>query len=116
MLGQALLLEAAELAARGWTQRAEAIDAAGNPVDPWDEAAVAWSLLGALVAAMERRTPPGGALVVAELAAACVALLPYVDDDDLKTWNDVPQRTQADIVSGLRAAADDAGDPGVSMN
>jgi hypothetical protein len=116
VLGRELLLEAAELVSRGWVQGVDAIDANGGAVEPWDESAAAWSLLGALVASLERRPAPGGLPAVGELAGACTALVPYVDHDVLSTWNDAPERTQGEVLAALRAAAADAADRAGSWN
>jgi hypothetical protein len=116
MLGCELLLGAADLVARGWVQGTDAVDANGTPVEPWSQSAVGWSLLGALVAALQRRTPAGGPPPVGELAAACVALVEYVDHDLLDVWNDDPHRTQADVLAALRAAIEEARNPGHAWN
>ncbi len=116
MLGQALLLGAAELVGHGWVQGTAAVDVDGTPVEPWDDTAVAWSLLGALVASLERRTRPGEALAVSELAAACVALVDHIDEDLLDAWNDAPGRVQADVLTVLRAAIGDVVADGCSWN
>lgn len=116
MLGQDLLLGATRLIALGWVQGVDAIDAAGSPVEPWDDTAVAWSLLGALVAALERRTPSGQPPPVSELAAACSALVDYVNHDILSTWNDARERTQGQVLAALHAAAENASDHRASWN
>jgi hypothetical protein len=116
VLGRELLLDAAELVSRGWVQGVDAIDANGAAVEPWDDAAAAWSLLGALVASLERRVSPGLPPAVDELAGACAALVPYVDHDVLSTWNDAPERTRGEVLAALYAAADDSSDQAGSWN
>src|SRR5581483_6252978 len=49
-----------ELVATGWTQAAGARAADGREVDPWTDDAVAWSLLGAIVAALEEQARQAG--------------------------------------------------------
>jgi hypothetical protein len=103
--GAAELLECArDRVARGWTQHAEARDDAGAPVDPWRPQAVAWSLLGTIVASYDelaRRRPEFG---LDQLAVALHWLAGHVDDDSLVAWNDAPGREQADVVAALQQA------------
>lgn len=54
--GLTLLLQARKLIGQGWTQHADARDCEEQAVEPWSPHAVAWSLLGALVAALEAET------------------------------------------------------------
>ena len=103
-----LLHRACALVRSGWTQHADARSAEGVAVQPWRETAVAWSLLGALVAALEERSDDGRELPLDDLAAALGELAKLVDDDSLANWNDAPARTQRDVVDTLQAAADAA--------
>jgi hypothetical protein len=103
-----LLRCASDLIRRGWTQHAESRDAAGAAVDPWQPSAICWSLLGALVAALEEQTDSGDDLPLQELADALDALALFVDSDSLADWNDDPARTQDDVLRVLNAAADAA--------
>jgi hypothetical protein len=103
-----LLRRASDLIRRGWTQHAESRDAAGGPVDPWLSSATSWSLLGALVAALEEETDVGDDLPLEQLADALDALALFVDSDSLADWNDDPRRTQDDVLGVLGAAADAA--------
>ena len=68
--GLLLLSEARELIAHGWTQGADARDASGAAVDAWAPSAGRWSLLGALVAVLERQAATTGEMRRDELAAA----------------------------------------------
>lgn len=102
-----LLRRASDLIRRGWTQHAESRDPAGAEVEPWQSTATCWSLLGALVAALEDVTD-GGDLPLAQLADALDALALFVDSDSLADWNDDPRRTQKDVIGVLGAAADAA--------
>jgi hypothetical protein len=54
-----LLHRACDLVRSGWSQHAEARSAEGVAVQPWQETAVAWSLLGALVGALEEQADHG---------------------------------------------------------
>jgi hypothetical protein len=103
-----LLRRARELIASGWTQGADARAADGTPVDPWLEDAAAWSLLGALVAALEESEDRNQGLPLTELAVALDALAEFVDDDSLSRWNDLPERTLDELESALAAAEAEA--------
>jgi hypothetical protein len=108
----ALLLRSRQLLADGWTQGADARATDGREVDPWADDAVAWSLLGALVAALEeQQAQPGGELPLEELAVALHALAGFVDEDSLSVWNDTPRRTRTEVEAALAAAAEEAGLP-----
>jgi hypothetical protein len=104
----ALLRRARELIGSGWTQGADARAADGTPLDPWSDGASAWSLLGALVAALEEGEAHDQALPLTELALALDALAGFVDDDSLARWNDAPERTSSQVESALAAAATEA--------
>jgi hypothetical protein len=106
--GSGLLADASSLIRQGWTQHAEARDADALPVDPWSDEAVCWSLLGALVAALERRTPRGENPDVVELAAACVRLAYAVEEASLEGWNDAVGRSQGEVLDVLVHALDEA--------
>jgi hypothetical protein len=102
--GQRLLRGARELVARSWCQGADARDPQGDPVDPWEEAAISWSLLGAVVAALESSADESGAMPLENLAAALYALAGVIETDSLAAWNDDPARTQGAVVATLDAA------------
>ena len=103
-----LLQRACELVRSGWSQHADARSADGDEVKPWQEAAVAWSLLGALVAALEEQADHGRELPLEHLAAALNELADRIDDDSLANWNDEPTRTRDDVIDALDAAATSA--------
>jgi hypothetical protein len=92
------------LVRRGWCQGADARTARGTPVDPWDDDAEAWSLLGALVAVLERRAAEFGEVPLDELAATLYALADLIETDSLAAWNDDPSRSQRDVVRTLEDA------------
>ena len=102
--GSTLLLHARELIQRGWTQHADARDADRRPVQPWNSHAVAWSLLGALVAALEAETAENEPLAVGQLAIACVALAAVIEHDSLESWNDDATRSLDDVLHALERA------------
>ena len=102
--GLLLLKKARVLVARGWSQGADARDSDGSPVDPWDERAVEWSVLGAIVAVLEREAKESGEVLLAELAAALYAVADVIEADSLSDWNDDPRRTHAEVVTVLVAA------------
>ena len=99
-----LLQRAGVLVRSGWSQHADARTVEGVEVEPWQDAAVAWSLLGALVAALEEQADHGHDLPLTDLAAALNELAELIDDDSLMHWNDDPSRTQADVIDALEAA------------
>jgi len=105
--GLQVLREARALVAQAWCSGAEARDAGGSKVSPWDDRAVSWSLLGAIVAVLEREASRNRELPMAELATALYALANLVDSDSLVEWNDRPRQTQGDVLAVLdRAAAE----------
>jgi hypothetical protein len=103
-----LLRRACDLVRSGWSQHADARSAEGVEVQPWQDAAAAWSLLGALVAALEERADHGRDLPLDHLAAALNELAERIDDDSLTNWNDEPARTHDDVINTLEAAATSA--------
>ena len=103
--GIRLLREARALVAEAWCSGAEARDDAGTKVSPWDERAASWSLLGAIVAVLEREASHDRELSIPELATALYALAKLVDSDSLVEWNDRPRRTQCNVVAVLDQAA-----------
>jgi hypothetical protein len=109
--GQRLLRGARELVARSWSRGADARDVHGDPVDPWDERAVGWSLLGSLVAVLERSAAESDDLPLEHLAGALYALAGLVDTDSLAAWNDDPARTQGAVLAALDGAVAVCGDP-----
>jgi hypothetical protein len=101
-----LLLEAArELVAESWCSGADALDADGFEVEPWEDSAASWSLLGAMVAVLERDASLAGELPLAALGAALFALGDLIRTDSLADWNDKPGQTQDNVVAVLDQAA-----------
>jgi hypothetical protein len=79
----------------GWCQGADVRGRSGEPVRPWDTEAVAWSTLGALVAVAESNETG----LLEQLGLHALALWIATGSDELKTWNDEPTRTRADVLS-----------------
>lgn len=105
MTAQTLLASAALLIEHGWSQGADARDSAGVPTEPWNDDARSWSLLGALVAVLERASATvGEALALQVLTRACVFLATTVDATSLAEWNDDPARTKTDISTAIAHA------------
>lgn len=101
-----LLAHARRLIAIGWTQQADARDADDTPVHPWDSRAVRWSLLGALVAAVEHTaTDRGEPAALQDLARTCILLAETLDSDSLQHWNDTRDRSPLDVLGALDDAA-----------
>ena len=103
--GQRLLQDARNLVAESWCRGADARDVNGFDVDPWDDAAASWSLLGAVVAVLEREASLVGELPLDELGAALYALADLIETDSLVDWNDGRGQTQANVVAVLDHAA-----------
>ena len=108
--GLRLLRDARALVCDGWCRGADARAHGGEAVDPWDERAVAWSLLGAIVAVLEREANERGEVPLEELASALYAIAELVDVDSLAAWNDTPDRTQTEV-AGVLAAAEASFEP-----
>ena len=100
-----LLFRARDLVRSGWTQNADARAADGGERLPWQEDAVEWSLLGALVAALEERHADDD-VPLQELAEALHELARFVDQDSLADWNDDVLRTQDEVAGVLDAAGE----------
>ena len=100
-----LLEDARELVAESWCHGVDALDVNGFEVDPWDDEAASWSLLGAVVAVLEREASRAGELPLADLGAALYALADLIETDSLVDWNDDPRQTQANVVAVLDQAA-----------
>jgi hypothetical protein len=113
---------ARRLIERGWTQHADARAADDSVVHPCDGRAVSWSLLGALVAAVEHVAGGEGEhAAIAQLARTCVLLADIVDTDSLERWNDTPERVRDDVLAALDQATTDIpvqqdASPGFSPN
>jgi hypothetical protein len=103
--GQQLLQDARKLVAESWCHGADARDANGFEVDPWDDDAASWSLLGAVVAVLEREASLSGELPLDELGAALYALADLIETDSLVDWNDDQGQTQAKVVAVLDQAS-----------
>lgn len=90
---------------KGWTQGADARAADGGAVHPCDGRAVSWSLLGALVAAVEQVAGTEGEhAAIPQLARTCLLLADIVDTDSLERWNDAPERGRDDVLAALDRA------------
>ena len=108
--GLRLLQNARTLVAQSWCHGADARDGDGSEVQPWDEKAASWSLLGAMVAELEREASRGGELPLAALGSALYALAGLIETDSLVDWNDDPRQTQDNVVAVLDRAAATYGD------
>ncbi|MDQ2982904.1 MAG: hypothetical protein M3R70_03110 [Actinomycetota bacterium] len=104
--GLRVIFDAKGFVSRGWCQGVDARDARGEEVEPWDEAARSWSLLGAIVAVLEVAAREEGEIPLEELAACLYALADVIEVDSLAEWNDHPGRAQAEVLEALAAAED----------
>jgi hypothetical protein len=103
-VGLRLLEKVRAVVARGWTQGTDARNADGNEVDPWDPEATAWSLLGALVAVLEREAETSGELPLEEVAGALYAIADVIHVESLADWNDTLAHSQLDVLDTLDRA------------
>jgi hypothetical protein len=101
-----ILSRAHDLVSFGWCQGADARDATHLPVQPWSSKACYWSLLGALVAALDAPPDamPESPELIAELRLALVAVSETMTAWSLEDWNDDTERTQAEVIETLAAA------------
>ena len=104
-LAYELLTEAQGLVRQGWCQGTCARDVEGRPVLPWDEHAVSWSAMGALMRA--RHTHEAGGERAVEGFHGAARVLDDVLDMGPQSWNDQPVRTSRDVVSAFDAAITD---------
>ena len=91
--------------AESWCRGADARNADGLEVDPWEDDATSWSLLGAMVAVLEEEARLWGEIPVDDLAAALYALSGLIETESLADWNDDPRRTQEAVLEMLDRAA-----------
>jgi hypothetical protein len=103
-VGLRLLKDVRVLVARGWTQGADARNADGDEVEPWDPEATAWSLLGAIVAVLEHEAETSGELPLEEVAGALYAIADVIHVESLAEWNDTLAHSQDDVLETLRRA------------
>jgi hypothetical protein len=103
-LGLKLLTDTREVVASGWCQGTDARDDDGAAVEPWDDNATCWSLLGAIVSVLEHEARTQGEVPLDELAAALYALAAVLETDSLVDWNDAPGRMQDEVLTVLAAA------------
>ena len=103
--GQRFLQDARNLVAESWCHGADARDVNGFEVDPWEDDAASWSLLGAVVAVLEREASLAGELPLDDLGAALYALADLIETDSLVDWNDDPRQTQDNVLDVLDQAA-----------
>jgi hypothetical protein len=100
-----LLGRAQDYVRQGWCQGADATDAFGEPVEPWSAEAARWSLLGAIVAALDH---PGSSTshepALPALAEAMGALADLIYEPSLARWNDDPLRSQQEVLTVLERA------------
>lgn len=85
------LKEARALIAQGWTQGCAARDAEGNDVNSVDISAVSFCIYGACRRASVGRRKESYKLSTNALRDAGMI--------NLSTWNDAPDRTQADVLA-----------------
>lgn len=92
-----VLNQAADLIEKGWTQKTLARNKQDQGCSPNNKNAVAWCVMGALLRVTDRSITYFTALNTLrgqmELGTS------------INSWNDHPKRTQAEVVTALRAAA-----------
>jgi hypothetical protein len=104
--GLRLLEDARCRVAESWCRGADARNADGLEVDPWEDDATSWSLLGAMVAVLEEEARLWGEMPLDDLAAAMYALSGLIETESLADWNDDPRRTQEVVLEMLDRAAE----------
>lgn len=103
--GLQLLEDARYRIAESWCRGADARNARGLEVDPWDDEAASWSLLGAIVAVLEEKASLWGEMPLDDLAAAMYALSGLIETESLADWNDDPRQTRETVLEMLDGAA-----------
>jgi hypothetical protein len=93
------LAGAAELVARGWSQRALARDREGRQVEPWSESARSWSPVGALIAILYERG--GGQLDAFQVAYEALAL---ATGGRVEEWNAARWRRRRHVLHAFDRA------------
>jgi len=94
-----------------WTQGDTARDADGKPLpNSTEPAAVCWCVLGAIGKTVGGANRPMFSAARKALRAVLPEDIEQIDEDlpDEANWNDAPERTQAEVVAALRAAAEKA--------
>lgn len=86
-----------------WTQGTDARDAAGHQVEPNDEAAVCWCIDGAYLRCGGKWHDAGWKVLMGLVPEGLGPI----------SWNDAPERTQAEVVAALREAAAKAREAGI---
>jgi hypothetical protein len=104
--GLRILRDTRSLVADSWCRGADARDADGSEVAPWDERAASWSLLGAMVAVVEDEASAFGDVPLGDLGAALYALAELIETESLVEWNDDPRQTQENVLAVLDRAAE----------
>jgi len=108
-----LLRETRRRVAESWCRGADARNADGQEVEPWEDDAVSWSLLGAMVAVLEQEARLWGEMPLDDLAAAMYALSALIETESLADWNDDPRQTQEAVLEVLDRAAASYVEPGL---
>ena len=104
-----MLQEARGLLLRGWSRGAQARDAQGRAVLPWSDDAVAWSLLGALLATWQVHDMSDEDFVAHRadaqaLGDATQALGEATGTAALDQWNDTEGRNVNEVVAAVDGA------------
>ena len=90
-------MKAYKLVQKGWCQDAFALDAEGKPVSSRSRKAIAWCALGALCRVYMSNDNDRLEQAMKELRLQ----LPG-KHSTISSWNDAPERTQAEVVTMLR--------------
>lgn len=105
---RAILKRARDRIESGWTQHCMARDINRCPTRPYDSDAVCWCLSGAIVASrVEYFQDDANLLSYLEhdvREAAMWQVAKQLDFEGVATWNDMPGRTQAEVVAILNKA------------
>lgn len=101
---KSVLLSAADLLEQpgAWTQNMLSATKRGYAIGAMEDNAACWCAMGAIF----REARGAGDLT----RPAYDALADVIGHGHIPSWNDAPERTQAEVVAALRAAAEGVGD------
>ena len=99
-----ILENAIESIKTGWTQEKMARNSDGHEVDPTDDSACRWCLIGALVKSTQNADGSVSMDLGSDYHQATDSLRSLIGNNRLSLWNDAEERTQEDVLTLLNAA------------
>lgn len=100
-----ILESAIESIKTGWTQEKMARNSDGHEVDPTDDSACRWCLIGALLKSTQNADGSVSMDLGSEYRDVTDTLKALIGEDRLSLWNDAEGRTQEDVLALLNAAS-----------